>query len=71
MPLRMGKDVVSVKGSGSYGSGVTFEGEVGYRGMRYGVGGSYREGVVKVKGDYGLEGEVVIGARGGVCCEGV
>ena len=59
MEVGIGKEVVSVKGSGTYGGEVTFVGEVGYKGMKYGVDGRYGDGVVKVKGDYGLEGEVV------------
>ena len=65
MEVGIGKEVVSVKGSGTYGGEVTFVGEVGYKGMKYGVDGRYGDGVVKVKGDYGLEGEVVF-EQGGV-----
>ena len=60
----VGGETVSVKGSGEYGKGITFAGDIGYRGMSYGVEGNYAEGVVKVKGGYGLEGMVEVGTGG-------
>ena len=74
LEVGIGKEVVSVKGSGEYGKGVTFGGEVGYRGMKYGITGTYGDGVVKVTGGYGLDGEVTIAGgeyRGSLKAEGL
>ena len=65
LEVAVGGEKVSVKGSGEYGKGIGFSGEIGYRGMSYGVEGSYAGGVGKVKGGYGLEGMVEAVAGGG------
>ncbi len=62
--LETGAENISVKGSGEYGAGIKFAGDVGFRGMNYGVEGAYENGLVKLKGDYGLEGEAQIGDDG-------
>jgi hypothetical protein len=54
----IGKEEVSIGGKGTYGDGTSFVGNIGYKGMGYGVKVEYRGGVVSVSGDYGLVGKV-------------
>ena len=59
--VKVGGEEVGVRGKGSYEGGISFEGEVGYKGKWYGVQVGYRGGEVRVRGDYGLEAELRLG----------
>ncbi|HWR11623.1 MAG TPA: translocation/assembly module TamB domain-containing protein [Rectinemataceae bacterium] len=60
----IGAETLNIKGTGEYGAGLKFVGNVGYRGMNYGLEAAYQKGLVTMKGGYGLEGEVRIGDQG-------
>lgn len=73
LSVRVGGEDIGLKGKGAYGGGLSFEGEVGYRGIGYEVAVEYGDGVVKVRGNYGLEAALQIegGVRGRVKAKGL
>ena len=73
LEVTVGGEEVGVRGTGSYEGGVSFEGEVGYKGRWYGLQVRYSGGEVVVTGEYGLEAELRIGdgVAGKVKAEGI
>ncbi|MFA6366000.1 MAG: hypothetical protein WCX13_02285, partial [Candidatus Hydrogenedentales bacterium] len=64
LDAKVAGETVSVKGKGEFGALTKFAGNLGYRGVSYGLEGTYSNGLAALKGDYGLDAEMVIGKDG-------